>query len=73
MRLYTLTTEEIAVIDTINAQRTNTLLVICQFGDYIGVDLDALQSPDYATYLAALGEYQETKIVDVQSSSMEIG
>ena len=70
MRLYTLIAEEMAVINMLNDQRTNTLLVICQIGEYVGVDPDALQSPDFAAYLTALGGYQETKIVDVLPPSM---
>ena len=66
MRLYALTTVEAAVVNALNAQRTNVLLIVCQVGEHVGVDPDALQSPDYASYLEAIGGvYQEERVVEL--------
>jgi hypothetical protein len=66
VRLYTLTTAEAAATNALNAQRTNVLLILCDFGEYVGVDPDALRSPDYAPYLETIGgTYQEGRIVEL--------
>jgi len=52
MKLYSLTKSEVSIIETLNTQRRNVLLIVCDFGDDgIGVDPDALQEPKYSDYL----------------------
>ena len=56
MQLYVLTESEVDTITALNAQRTNVLLIVCDYGaDGVGVDPDALQQSEYSVYLDALG------------------
>ena len=65
MKLYSLTEKEITIIDDLNAQRDGTLLIVCDHGEYIGVDPDALQQSKYSIYLDALGgEFDEDRVVE---------
>jgi hypothetical protein len=69
--VYSLTPEEIATIQALNTQRRNVLLVVCDFGSAVGVDPEALQNPEYADYLAALGGYDAERVVEVDSDAAQ--
>lgn len=66
MRLYSLTVEEAAAVNAINYTRTNSLLIVCCHGEYMGVDPDALQTEEFAVFATLLGGYQESKVVEVE-------
>lgn len=55
MQVYRITAEEADIVNELNYHRVNTLLIVCDYGDFLGVDAEALQSPAYVDYLNALG------------------
>jgi hypothetical protein len=69
MFLYTLTPEEVTTINTLNYARVDVLLIVCCHGEYAGVDPDALQTTEYADYLAALGSYDGSKVVEIADTN----
>lgn len=70
MRLYRLTPEEIEIVNNLNYTRTDVLLIVCCYAEYTGVDPEALQELDFAPYLAALGSYDESKVVEFEPPTM---
>ena len=66
MLLYSLTPEEVETVNNLNYARTDTLLIVCCFGEYSGVDPEALQASEYAAYLTALGSYDAEKVVEIE-------
>jgi hypothetical protein len=67
MDLYTLTPSEVALINALNYERQNTLLIVCCYGEYTGVDPVSLQHPDFSDYLTALGgTYDSDKVVEIE-------
>jgi hypothetical protein len=69
MQLYTLTPAEVETVNNLNYQRTDTLLIVCCYGEYTGVDPEALQELEFAPYLAALGSYDGSKVVEIELPS----
>lgn len=69
--IYQPTTEELAAIRVLNGSREYTLLIVCDYGDgVIGVDVDALEQPEFAPYKAKCdlvdGEIRVERIVEVE-------
>lgn len=55
MQVYRITAEEADSINQLNYSRVNTLLIVCDYGDFLGVDPLALEDAAFAAYLTALG------------------
>lgn len=70
MLLYTLTPEEVAVVNALNYTRQNILLIVCCYGEYTGVDPVSLQQSEFSDYLTALGgTYDSDKVVEIEPST----
>ena len=63
--LYTLTENEQNKIQSLNESLTNTLLIMCNYGEYVGVSSLDLQDPIYSEYLDLVGPFNLEKIVEV--------
>ena len=65
MFLYSLTPEEVTTLSNVNSGQVNVILVVCCHGEYTGVDPVALQAPEFANYLNALGSYDASRVVEI--------
>jgi hypothetical protein len=65
--IYTVSSEEAEAINALNSTRSNVLLVVCSFEQYVGVDPEALQSPQFSDYLQVLGGvFDPARVVEVE-------
>lgn len=69
MFLYSLTPEEVTTLSAVNSGQVNVILVVCCHGEYTGVDPVALQAPEFANYLNALGSYDANRIIEIEDVS----
>ena len=66
MKLYQLIPAEIEKVETLHKSRKNVLLIICDHGEgYIGIDADALESPEFEEYSILLSDTFDDKRVFV--------
>lgn len=63
MKLYPLVQGEVEAVQAVQSP-CNVLLVVCNVGGRVGVDADALQSPEFAPYLTAIN-FDPTRVVEV--------
>ena len=67
--LYAVSQEEVQVIEAINHKRSNTMMIVCDYGAVTGVDPVSLQTKEFALYLDLLGGFDPKKVVEVDLKS----
>jgi hypothetical protein len=67
--VYKVTQEEANSIELVNHERSNTLMIVCDYGTAVGVDPTALQTKEFAMYADLLGGFDPKKVVEVDVKS----
>jgi hypothetical protein len=71
MQVYKLTASEAAACNTLSQSRAGQpLLIVCNYGGCLVVDMTALQQPEFAAYLTLLGGYHLDRVVEVTPPAM---
>ena len=72
MQIYKLTDSECVAVETLNAQRSNVLMIICDYGSEIGRGLvfGDLDKECYVDYRILLGETLDSERIVEWSESL---
>jgi hypothetical protein len=71
MRVYQLNEHEQKLIEALNKNRSNVLMIICDHGDGPVLEMDALESDEFAPYMNALVHQMDpARIVEIEEPGL---